>query len=197
MPRVATGKSKRKRKSPLKRSVKPRESKKPPKKHKDAPLGSVRKGRPTGVWLARELNAGRTPRARTMDSKKTAKKTLRSFTEKNVKKWSENPDRIDMRLVDTQGQKGGAGLMTATRTKGELYKQAQSLGISGRSKMNKAQLEKAVKKARRKSQPLKRRAKKRAQERGRGKKNPYKPKKDRQTGVLEKQEKKKKKKKVK
>jgi len=51
---------------------------------------------------AKKIHKTRTKRAKTMDARQSAKKTL-SANFKNVEKWAKHPERYDIRLVDTEG----------------------------------------------------------------------------------------------
>jgi len=51
---------------------------------------------------AKKIHTTRTKRAKTMDARQSAKKTL-SANFKNVEKWAKHPERYDIKLVDTKG----------------------------------------------------------------------------------------------
>jgi len=66
------------------------------------------RGRPPRPGLARgkEAHAKRSQRARTLDNKKKAKRTL-SPTRENFKRWQKRPNRYDLKGVDTPKGRGG------------------------------------------------------------------------------------------
>lgn len=52
---------------------------------------------------AKKIHKGRSKRAKTMDARQSAKKTL-SANFKNVEQWAKHPGRYDVQLVDTKGE---------------------------------------------------------------------------------------------
>lgn len=65
---------------------------------------------------AKKVHETRTKRARTMDARQSAKKTL-SANFKNVEKWAKHPERYDIRLVDTKGAGRTKAKIKTTRKK--------------------------------------------------------------------------------
>lgn len=53
---------------------------------------------------AKQIQAKRSRRAKTVDSKKRAK-TVYPMTPEGVKKWKKNPSRADLQGIDTQKKK--------------------------------------------------------------------------------------------
>ena len=53
---------------------------------------------------AKKIHKGRSKKAQTADESKQAKRTL-SASFKNVEKWMKNPNRYDIKLVDTNKRK--------------------------------------------------------------------------------------------
>lgn len=62
----------------------------------------TQKQKVAGKRKAKSIQKKRTKRSKTMDAKKTAKRTLTS-TSKNVEKWTKKPGRYDIFEIDTRG----------------------------------------------------------------------------------------------
>jgi len=79
------------------KNIKKLEAEKPKKKVK-----TKQKGRASLKRRAKNIQRKRSKRAKTMDAKKTSKRTL-PLTLKNIKIWRKNPGRLDLLGIDTKG----------------------------------------------------------------------------------------------
>ena len=68
---------------------------------------------------AKKIHKRRSKRAKTMDARQSAKKTL-SANFKNVEQWAKHPERFDIQLVDTAG-KGRSNTSSKKTPKSNAY----------------------------------------------------------------------------